>query len=254
MIKMHIRRKLLWNYALTCTIAFLAMNAIVAAWPRPSIALPVNPAQLDYSGASYLIWPYGVKGGDHPEGHPGIDFSWNFSGPIHAACDAIITSITPNNNHPGTFEVDTVPIGYPFTTVVYDEVLNLSASTTVLATVKQGDVIAHAQPVGGFYMFHFAVRQIENLWTWVPVSPEYYFNDTALSIIGKSIWDPGTLMNKSHYTEQPVSPYLTTKETPDFYAKNGVQSWILLGIILGGIAVMFFIMNGFANKKRPESA
>jgi len=253
MIKLHVRKKLLWNFVITCTIAILAMNTIMASWPKPSIALPVNPAQLDYSGSSYVIWPYGVRGGGHPNGHPGIDFAWNFSGPIHAACDAIITAILPNSNHPGTNEVDTVPIGYPFTMIIYDEVVNLSASTTVLATVKQGDVIAHAQLAGSFYMFHFGVRQVQNLWTWMPVSPEPYFNDTALSIIGKSIWDPGTIMNKSHYSERSVSPYLTTRETPDFYAAEGILGWILIGSVLGGIIATFFIMNGIANKKRPEN-
>ncbi|HME51287.1 MAG TPA: hypothetical protein VKM55_03660 [Candidatus Lokiarchaeia archaeon] len=245
---MQIRKKLLWNFMITSVIVILAVNVTITSWPRPSIALPVNPAQLDYSGASYLIWPYGVRGGGHPEGHPGIDFSFNFSAPIHTACDALVTAITPNQSHPGTSTIDTIPIGYPFVIVRYDELVNVTVTT--LSTVKQGYIVGHAQNVGGFYMFHFGIQHTQNLWTNVPESPELYFNDTALSIIGRSIWEPGTLMNKSSYAERNVSPYLTTKETADFYAKNGSDGWIVLMVIIGALAATFFIMNSIANKKQ----
>lgn len=36
-------------------------------------ALPISLSEIDTTSPMKL-WPYGVQGGDHPSGHPGIDF------------------------------------------------------------------------------------------------------------------------------------------------------------------------------------
>jgi hypothetical protein len=37
-----------------------------------TLVLPISPAQMNYG--SQVLWPFGVQGGGHPHGHPGIDF------------------------------------------------------------------------------------------------------------------------------------------------------------------------------------
>ncbi len=250
---MLIRKKLFRNYILFWAIFLLAGNIIMLEWPRPAIGLPLNPAELDYSGTSYVIWPFAVRGGGHPEGHPGIDFSWNFSAPVLAAVDATILAIIDNTSHAGTKTVTTVPIGFPFTMISYDEVVNLPAAIVVGATVKRGDVIGHAQDVGPFFMFHFGIQRIENVFSMKAESPELYFDAGALAIIGRSIWEPGTLMNKSNYSERDEYPYLTNAKSADFTAMNESFGWIIGVAAIGVLAAALFIVNGVANKRRPLS-
>ncbi len=229
----------------------LAGNIVTVEWPRPAIGLPVNPAELDYSGTSYVIWPFAVRGGGHPEGHPGLDFSWNFSAPVLTAADSTVFTIIDNPNHVGTKTVSTIPVGYPFTIISYDEVVDLPAAIVPGATVKRGDVIGHAQNVGPFFMFHFGIQRIDNMFSVTVESPELYFDAEALAIVGKSIWEPGTLMNKSNYSEHNEYPYLTNAKSADFTALNESFGWIFGVVVIGVLAAALFIANGVANKQRP---
>ncbi|MEX2681732.1 MAG: hypothetical protein Q6373_009030 [Candidatus Sigynarchaeota archaeon] len=251
---MRIRTKLFRNYILFWAFFLLVGNIIVIEWPRPSIGLPVNPSDLDYSGTSYLIWPFAVQGGGHPEGHPGIDFSWNFSGPVLAAVDAVVLSIMDNPSHASTKIVTTVPVGYPFILISYDEVITIPPSVVVGALVKRGAVVGHAHDVGTFYMFHFGIHRIDNMFSMVAESPELYFDDEALAIIGRSIWEPGTLMNKSTYLERNQYPFLTNPKNPDFVAMNESFGWIFGVLILGVLAAVLFISNSIANKRERRVA
>ncbi len=66
--------------------------------------LPIDLA--DFAGKGSL-WPFGVHGGAHPEGHPGIDFlldSADARGDIavKASLAAEIISITPETEYPGS--------------------------------------------------------------------------------------------------------------------------------------------------------
>jgi hypothetical protein len=247
----HIRTNLFRNYILFWAIFLLAGNIIMFEWPRPAIGLPVNPAELDFSGTSYVIWPFAVRGGGHPEGHPGLDFSWNFSAPVLAAADSTVLLITDNPSHVGTKTVTTVPTGYPFTLINYDEMVDLPAAVVPGATVKRGDVIGHAQDVGAFFMFHFGIQRIDNMFSMLAESPELYFDAGALAIIGRNIWEPGTLMNKSHYSERNEYPYLTNAKSADFTATNESFGWIIGVVVIGVLAAALFIVNSVANKHRP---
>ena len=222
-------------------------------WPRPAIRLPVEPSDLDLWGSSYVIWPFGVRGGGHPEGHPGIDFSWNFSGPIYAVIDSIVISVSDNMGHKGTKTVRTMPVGYPFTIISYDEVTDLPQAIVMGAIVKKGDVIAHPFRNEDFYMFHFDIARMENMFSLIIESPELYFDPEALAIIGRSIWEPGTLMNKSKYTERNEFPFLTNiPKSAEFIAMyDSSYGWPLGVSILGILAAALFITNAVANKKRP---
>jgi murein DD-endopeptidase MepM/ murein hydrolase activator NlpD len=56
--------------------------------PTPAaLNLPIEAARV------VNLWPFGVKGGDHPEGHPGIDFLAAPGTPILAAGAGTVTAI-----------------------------------------------------------------------------------------------------------------------------------------------------------------
>ena len=55
--------------------------------------LPVNLSQIDTT-SSMLLWPYGVQGGDHPNGHPGIDFTLQVGADVLADQSGKVIDIT----------------------------------------------------------------------------------------------------------------------------------------------------------------
>ena len=60
----------------------------------PVLSLPVNPKDIRYR--YYGIWPFGIKGGGHPEGHPGIDFELKTRAEILAVAPGTVVSVAPN--------------------------------------------------------------------------------------------------------------------------------------------------------------
>jgi hypothetical protein len=82
--------------------ALLAVFALLTACggPNPTtpsgsenFILPVRLSQIDDS-AEMKIWPYGVPGGDHPHGHPGIDFTLIVGADILADQDGKVTAVS----------------------------------------------------------------------------------------------------------------------------------------------------------------
>ena len=57
----------------------------------PVMILPIRP--LDSATTGQVIWPYGVQGGGHPNGHPGIDFQTVEGASIFAAATARVYKI-----------------------------------------------------------------------------------------------------------------------------------------------------------------
>ena len=66
------------------------------------LALPVDLA--DFAGGS--LWPHGVHGGGHPEGHPGLDFmaADGFPGdiPVFASFSATLMEVQADSANPGS--------------------------------------------------------------------------------------------------------------------------------------------------------
>ena len=68
------------------------------------IDFPVDLARYAGNGS---LWPFGVHGGTHPEGHPGIDLLIDAADahgdiPVRASFSAEIMSITPETEFPGS--------------------------------------------------------------------------------------------------------------------------------------------------------
>ena len=57
----------------------------------PSMCLPI--LQLESITTGQVIWPFGVQGGGHPMGHPGIDFQTVLNGSVFASATAKVSRI-----------------------------------------------------------------------------------------------------------------------------------------------------------------
>ncbi len=58
---------------------------------NPILILPISPLQATTSGQ--VIWPFGVQGGAHPQGHPGIDFQTVIGASVFASATAKVYKI-----------------------------------------------------------------------------------------------------------------------------------------------------------------
>jgi len=67
----------------------------------PVLSLPVNPKDIRYR--YYGIWPFGIKGGGHPEGHPGIDFELKTRAEILAVASGTVIRIGSNPQWPNEY-------------------------------------------------------------------------------------------------------------------------------------------------------
>jgi len=108
------------------------------------LSLPVNKEDISfrYNG----IWPYGVQGGDHPHGHPGIDFESDSGKPIIAVDDGTITVFQTNIGKYGedtmSFISDSLGDGYE----IYYTGSMKDFQVQENSRVKRGDVLAYFRP------------------------------------------------------------------------------------------------------------
>ncbi len=65
------------------------MDEAVPAYPV--MILPISPLESMTTGQ--VIWPFGVQGGGHPNGHPGIDFQTVIGASVFAAATARLARI-----------------------------------------------------------------------------------------------------------------------------------------------------------------
>ncbi|MGB4773771.1 MAG: M23 family metallopeptidase [Daejeonella sp.] len=88
------------------------------------------------------IWPYNVKGGGHPLGHPGIDLAGPDSCEVFAVYDGEITRVAPyDNTESGTSVILRIVNGF-----------NVSYQNLSIATVSVGESVKKGQVIG--YLYH----------------------------------------------------------------------------------------------------
>jgi hypothetical protein len=214
-------------------------------YPLPQIGLPIDPADIDYTENRYGIWPYGVQGADshqHPEGHPGLDFSFSFPAPIYAVCDLTVSEIYVNDH--GQNVVLAQPPFNPFVTFEF-AMGDLIEGTEVGTSFQSGEKIGNASFIGveedNFYMIHFGVKRQVHMFLVQIESPAPYFNEGSLQTLGLSIWDEGSIMNKSTYVERNDFPYLenpTGAEFDAYYVWPSYELAITFILIVGVIYVV----------------
>ncbi len=98
--------------------------------------------QYDQSVLNNYIWPYNVKGGGHPLGHPGIDLDGPDNCEVFAVYDGEITRVAPyDNTESGTVVVLKIVNGF-----------NVSYQNLSIATVSVGESVKRGQVIG--YLYH----------------------------------------------------------------------------------------------------
>lgn len=118
------------------------------------IEMPILLA--DSAAAAFRLWPWGVHGGGHPEGHEGWDVEYACGAQVRAAAAGTIASVRPNDGFAGQWNVT---ISHrPGRSTRYDHLENLQPGIVEGATVAVGQVLADAGMTGGHCITHFTVR------------------------------------------------------------------------------------------------
>ncbi len=232
-------------YFTIASLLLIVPNLAMMYYPLPDIGLPIDPADIDYTENRYGIWPYGVCGAEsnqHPEGHPGIDFSFSHPAPIFAVCDLTVSGIYTNDH--GQNVVSAQSASDPFVTFEF-AMGDLIEGTGVGTSFQTGAIIGNASLIGAeeenFYMIHFGVKRQVHMFLMQTESPSLYFSEGALEALGLSIWDEGSIMNKSTYVERNDFPYLENPTGADFdayYVWPSYELAIILIVIIGVIYVL----------------
>jgi murein DD-endopeptidase MepM/ murein hydrolase activator NlpD len=164
-----------------------------------AVDLPV--AAGDQAFAAYGVWPYGVHGGGHPEGHPGLDFDFAPGASIRAAASGTVDRIEANGEFPDQWNVR-VRHRAAYETK-YDHVGALAVGVAAGAAVVPGQALGLAGDAGSggshFYMTHFAVSiGIDN------ACPVPYLSAAAASLFD-TIW-AGAAYNEELTEPFPCNP------------------------------------------------
>jgi hypothetical protein len=246
-------------YLICIPLAIAGTELVTGVIPDPNIGLPVDPADLDFSGETYGIWPYGVRGNtttSHPEGHPGIDFSWNHTGEVYAVAAGFISEVKTNNHGQNVvYQRSAANLLVEFEYAMG----TLAPGKAAGVQVRQGELIGYASIIVVprtptplvIYMIHFGTHR-STLLTWHTEPPSRYFNAAAIAQLGTSVSDPGTVMNKSAYAERVQYPLLANPTGPEFqamYVKIPSETgWVFLVAPAALYVILFFI-----GKKRNAS-
>lgn len=172
------------------------------------------PVDLAAFAAGGSIYPFGIHGGNHPEGHPGIDLflpatESNGDIAVKASFSAAILSITPESGFPGgsCIVLDSACVEVNLCHVVLDPAL------------KPGDRVSRGQKLGTVafvpaenrYSLHFGTYSGQNADLRCPadfLDPDTVECRLGLSAGGKAPahcgYAPGTvtLMGRSEYEER----------------------------------------------------
>jgi len=114
------------------------------------VSLPFDPKY--FSPGDWGLWPFCVHGGEHPEGHGGIDFELEKETKILAACDGDIEFIEEGEEGKG----DGVMISCGNFVASYSGLVNLQIEMG--DTVKKGDYIADPVKSENEYYIHFEIN------------------------------------------------------------------------------------------------
>ncbi|MFO1265304.1 MAG: hypothetical protein U1F67_00020 [Rubrivivax sp.] len=142
----------------------------VSAGASPPIALPI--AIADLRSERYGIWPFGIHGGGHPEGHGGFDFELCAPAAIRAPLDGVIARRSDNETFAGQQDL-CIEAGE--LRVQIGHLRDIPDQCRAGAMVKRGDLLGRPGAVndGEFHMIHFAVQR--------DGSPEPYGEEGPLS-------------------------------------------------------------------------
>ena len=154
-----------------------------------SIAPPL--ASGDEARATYGVWPFGVHGGGHPEGHPGWDFEIAADRFVRAAAAGTVVSIREYG------QKDVAIRHRPGYLTNYHHLRTLEPGIVVGAAVASGQALGLPGEfdAGALHMTHFDLRVAR-----AATCPLAY-----LSTTGRALFD--SLWSRAAYREELVEPY-----------------------------------------------
>ncbi|HIG12101.1 MAG: M23 family metallopeptidase [bacterium] len=159
------------------------------------LALGMPIAAGDSDLLVFGLWPFGVHGGGHPEGHPGIDIEYKAGAQVLAACDGEVTSIAPNSHFSGRWDVILVP--RPGIVVQYDHMGATAAGIAVGSVVVEGQALGWAPAPSPHRTVHLGLRAAGQ-----PISPVDYLSPSG-AVIHSALW------STARYMEELVEPLST---------------------------------------------
>lgn len=161
-------------------------------------SLPFDPENYRYDVQG--IWPFCVHGGDHPEGHGGIDFELAPNTPIIAVADGRVGYIERPENSPH---------GWGGGVHIVSEAQVVGYVCLVNISVKEGDEVKKGQLLGypcaddkGTHFIHFEVGDFIREKRVCPL--EYMTEEVRKEI--------EQMFSKAHYPEQANEPNLCNCE------------------------------------------
>lgn len=141
---------------------FLAAACLAACLPAERERACADGARLDLPvrlgdfGGKGLLWPHGVHGAAHPEGHPGLDFNLAAAEaelPVYAPLSGEVVAAAPEEDNPGSscLILDSACIQVNLCH------LRLEPGLGQGSRVKRGQLLGKVVPVagGGAYSLHF---------------------------------------------------------------------------------------------------
>ena len=155
-----------------------------------AINMPIAAGDGDL--VTFGLWPYGVHGGGHPEGHPGIDIEYAPGAPVRAAAAGTVTYIGNNTHFPTQW--DLLLEVRPGVVAQYDHMGTVDPSISVGVAVTEGQVLGGASSPLPHTVIHFGLRHgVETL------CPTDYLNAA-----GQATFD--AMWVTARYAEELVEP------------------------------------------------
>ncbi len=165
----------------------------------PTLYIPFEIKYYEY--ADWGLWPFCVHGGDHPEGHGGIDFELSSDAKIYASADGTVEYI----EGPGGLIED--PKGYGV--YVTSGKFAIEYVCLINIQVKLGDNVTQGQFLGdpcqlpeGTYFIHWGVNNYVDQKLECPLP---YLDEKFKAALND-------MLAESHYPEKSVEPNLCNCE------------------------------------------
>lgn len=138
-----------------------------------TLTLPISPSDIVDEPEHYGILPYGVKIGEHPEGHTGLSFEVKENISIKAAADGTIIEISED---PLFWRQKSIIVSKGDYKILYDHLIN-TPNFTIGQKISKGKLLGNPGEIGtlGYFVFRFSL--LDRL--KYPMCPDFKYWDQA---------------------------------------------------------------------------